>query len=77
LVAERAAFPLGTSSPPCAKKLRYTPVIDPEEPPLRPERHIPYSIATMRMRLMNALAKCLPRCPACGAIAAASTRRRS
>src|SRR6266567_9539452 len=38
--------------------------------PLRPERHIPNSIATMRIRLINALIKTLPRCPCCGGNAA-------
>ena len=30
-------------------------VTDPAAPPLRPERHIPHSIATMRRRLIAAL----------------------
>jgi hypothetical protein len=51
-------------------------VIHPEDPPLRPERHIPNSIATMRARLINALAKTLPRCSCCGANAARQSRRR-
>jgi hypothetical protein len=40
---------------------------DPEAPPIRPERHIPNSIATMRRRLIVALARTLPRCPCCNA----------
>ena len=32
-------------------------VTDPAAPPLRPERHIPNSIATMRRRLMAAFIK--------------------
>ena len=36
-------------------------------PPLRPERHVPNSIATMRRRLVAALVKTLPRCPCCAA----------
>jgi hypothetical protein len=55
----------------------YPTIIDPEDPPSRPERHIPNSIATMRVRLIAALVKTLPRCPCCGAIAAANARRRS
>jgi hypothetical protein len=34
-------------------------------PPIRPERHIPDSIATLRRRSTVALAKRLPRCPYC------------
>src|SRR5258708_35796328 len=39
--------------------------VDPEAPPLRPERHIPNSIATMRRRLIVAIARNLSRCPCC------------
>src|SRR5215471_871810 len=42
-------------------------VIDQEAPPIRPERHIPYSIATMRQCLIVALARTLRRCPCCNA----------
>ena len=51
-------------------------VIDPEDPPLRPERHIPNSIATMRIRLINALVKTLAAMPCCGATAARYRRRK-
>jgi len=37
----------------------------PRAPPLRPERHVPNSIATMRRRLIAALVSTLPRCPCC------------
>jgi len=40
-------------------------VIDPREPPVRPERHNPHSIATQRRRLIIHLARRLPRCPCC------------
>jgi membrane fusion protein, multidrug efflux system len=43
------------------------PVTDPKAPPLRPERHIPNSIATLRRRLIVELIEHLPRCPCCGA----------
>jgi hypothetical protein len=43
------------------------PVTDPEAPPIRPERHIPNSIATIRRRLIVVLARSLPRCPCCNA----------
>jgi SRSO17 transposase len=52
-------------------------VTDPEDPPLRPERHIPNSIATMRRRLIGALVKSLPRCPCCNAPIAGPSRRRN
>ena len=63
----------GLQSPRCSRNLPYPTVTDPEEPPLRPERHIPNSIATMRRRLIAAIIGCLPRCPCCGG----STARRS
>lgn len=48
-----------------ARNLRFPPVTDPEAPPLRPERHLPNSITTMRRRLIFALVQTLPRCPCC------------
>jgi SRSO17 transposase len=39
----------------------------PEAPPVRPERHVPNSIATMRRHLIVALAGTLARCPCCNA----------
>jgi hypothetical protein len=59
-----------------SRSLPFPTVIDPEDPPLRPERHIPNSIATMRIRLTNALISNLPRCPCCGAHAATYRRRK-
>ncbi|HEX4179868.1 MAG TPA: hypothetical protein VHY32_03685, partial [Caulobacteraceae bacterium] len=49
-----------------ARRLAFPTVTDPEAPPIRPERHIPNSIATLRRRLAVALVKRLPRCPCCG-----------
>src|SRR6202162_4521996 len=43
------------------------PATAPGAPPIRPERHIPNSIATMRRRLTVALARSLDRCPCCHA----------
>jgi hypothetical protein len=40
-------------------------VIDPAAPPIRPERHVLNSIATVRRRLTVALARSLERCPCC------------
>jgi len=51
--------------PLCSKNLPYPTVTDPEDPPLRPERHIPNSIATMRIKIIDALVALLPRCPYC------------
>src|SRR5215468_7425303 len=53
--------------PGCSRNLPYTKVTSPEDPPLRPERHVPNSIATMRRRLVAALATMLSRCPCCAA----------
>src|SRR5881296_3644394 len=47
--------------------LPFPTVTDPEAPPIRPERHVPNSIATIRRRLIVALARTLPRCPCCNA----------
>ena len=59
-------FPPRALVPPCrSRNLRFPTVTDPEAPPLRPERHIPNSIATMRRRLIVAIARSLSRCPCC------------
>ena len=58
-----------------SRRLSYPTAIDPGDPPLRPERHIPNSIATMRIRLINALIKNLPRCPCCGNKASRHSRQ--
>src|SRR4029077_4771116 len=44
-------------------------------PPLRPERHVPNSIATIRRRLSAALVAMLSRCPCCVATISAQSRR--
>src|SRR5258708_10862676 len=59
-----------------SKRLLYPKVTDPEDPPLRPERHVPNSIATVRARLINALIKTLPRCPCCGGSATTYSRQK-
>jgi len=59
--------PLQQHVPPrCSRNLPFPTVADPEELPLRPERHIPNSIETVRFRLANAIARTLPRCPCAG-----------
>jgi hypothetical protein len=66
LIAERGAIPpQHRVSPRRSRDLPFPTVTDPEAPPIRPERHIPNSIATIRRRLIVALAKTLPRCPCC------------
>jgi hypothetical protein len=49
-----------------SRNLPFRTVADPAHPPVRPERHIPNLIATMRRRLIAAIVKRLPRCPCCG-----------
>jgi len=67
LISEREAIPPQQRVPPrSSRNLSFPQVTDPEEPPLRPERHIPNSIASMRIRLASAIARTLPRCPCCG-----------
>jgi len=62
----RRHSPLSTSfSPRSSRDLPFPTVTDPEAPPIRPERHIPNSIATVRRRLIVALTRTLPRCPCC------------
>jgi hypothetical protein len=52
-------------SPRSSRDLPFPRVIDPEAPPIRPQRHIPNSIVTVRRCLIVALARTLPRCPCC------------
>jgi hypothetical protein len=56
--------PQQTIPPGCSRDLPFPTITDPAAPPLRPERHVPDSIATMRRRLVAALVKTLPRCHA-------------
>ena len=51
--------------PLAAKRPAFPQVVDPAVPPLRTERHIPDSIATMRRPLTVEIARRLPRCPCC------------
>ena len=68
LISERRLFPPQALPPPrSSRNLPFPKVTDPEAPPLRPERHIANSIATMRRRLIVALVKTLSRCPCCAA----------
>jgi len=55
-------------APASAKCLAYPCVPNPEAPPIRPERHVENSIATIRRQLTIALARTLMRCPCCQAL---------
>src|ERR1044071_7399678 len=48
-----------------SKRLEYPEGSNPEEAPLRPERHVRTSIATLRRRLIVGLVRRLERCPCC------------
>src|SRR6266478_439126 len=65
--SERRFPPQQIVPPGCSRNLPYAKVTSPEDPPLRPERHVPNSIATIRRRLVAALATTLSRCPCCAA----------
>lgn len=66
LVSERSLFP-----PPDAglrrsyRNLPYPKVTNPADLPMRTERHVADSIATIRVRLILALSRGLQRCPCC------------
>ena len=73
LVSERETIPpQDLLAPGAARDLPFPTVTDPEALPLRSQRHMPNSIATLRIRLARTLVQVLPRCPRCG-----RTRRRS
>ena len=61
--ASEVFFPLKSASN--AKRLRHPQAGGPEDIPVRPERHDPSSITSVRRRLTAALARRLPRCPCC------------
>jgi hypothetical protein len=66
LVAERGLFPLEALHAHLdSRDLAFPPVGDPDHPPLRPQRHNPTSIATLRRQLIVALVRRLQRCPCC------------
>ena len=65
LVSERSLIPPSGLKPRSSKRLAYPKVIDPADPPIRPERHVASSIASIRIRLARALARRLSRCPCC------------
>ena len=66
LISEREMIPpQNLVSPGAAKKLPFPMVIDHAAPPIRPQRHVPNSIATLHQRLIVAITRVLPRCPCC------------
>jgi hypothetical protein len=66
LIAERCLFPLSSnSSAGGSKHLRYPQASSRGDLPVRPERHVPHSIASIRRQLAVRLVKALPRCPCC------------
>ena len=65
LISERETIP--PSGPRPAGRFSQVVVPAPEAPPLRPERHVPNSIATVRRRIIDALVRRMPRCPCCRA----------
>jgi SRSO17 transposase len=68
LIAERARIPPQPATMPLnSRRLPFPKIIRPEAPPIRPERHVPNSIATMRRHLIVALASTLARSPCCNA----------
>jgi SRSO17 transposase len=58
--------PQEVPEPGAARDLPFPPMTDPEALPLRTQRHMPNSIATLRLRLARALVRRLHRCPCCG-----------
>lgn len=67
LVQRRCRHPQADQVGTSARNLPYPRVTDPSSPPVRPERHVPWSIRTLRKRLSVGLARRLPRCPCCQA----------
>ena len=67
--------PVDLVPPGRSRNLRFPTVTDPEAPPLRTQRHVPNSIATLRIRLSVALASRLSRCPCCATPTPRNTRR--
>ena len=63
--SERRFPPQKQPPPSSSRKLQFPKIIGRGDPPLRPERHVPNSIATVRRRLNAALVSTLSRCPCC------------
>ncbi len=66
LVSERSLIPPSDDKIKLIQAPRLSPrVIDHADPPIRAERHIKASIATIRIKLARNIARRLPRCPCC------------
>ena len=66
LLLERLALPpQARVSARSSKNLPFPRVTDPADPPIRPQRHQPGSIATLHIQIALALARQLARCPCC------------
>jgi len=66
LVSEQETIPPQAHGAPIrSRSLTFPQIMDPADRPLRTQRHIPNSIATMRRRLESGLVRTLSRCPCC------------
>ena len=66
LISQREIIPpQDLIAPGNSKNLPFPIVTDPAAPPIRPQRHVPNSIATLHQYLIVAIARTLPRCPYC------------
>ena len=66
LVSERETIPPQDHATEfSAQNIPFPLVIDPADPPIRPERHLPNSITSVRLAIARAIARGLPRCPCC------------
>jgi SRSO17 transposase len=78
LVSARETIPpVDLIAPRGSRNLPFPTVTAPEAPPLRSERHVSNSIATMRRRLITALVTGLPRCSCCAAPISRRSQRRN
>jgi SRSO17 transposase len=76
LISERETIPPQHHVPPgCSRNLPFPVVTNPAAPPLRPQRHVPNSIATVHCTIVVAIARMLPRCPCCAQRFRPNTRR--
>ena len=57
LVSERRLIPPQATKSCSSRRLAYPPVIDPADPPIRAERHLKASIATIRTKLARRIAR--------------------
>jgi hypothetical protein len=57
--------PRPPAPPGWSRRLPFPTETDPAAPPLRTERHVPSSIATLRRHIADPLMPTLPRCPCC------------